>query len=191
MMKAKLSSAAVLFALAAILCGIATRSTAATITYIVKDAVGIISINGSLTTDGKLGVRSTDDFLSWQLTLSGRAGFAQIYPADTTGFDVVGSNLTATSSALMFDYDTDTPGTGYFFIVAGKVPAQVAWAPVGVNGGQDGPGGGITPLDHIHATFLPQSGILPIATVVPELPAWAMIILGFGGLGFAGSRRKS
>jgi hypothetical protein len=63
--------------------------------------------------------------------------------------------------------------------------------PIGAPGG-DGPGGAPTfPVDPIGTPGTPGGGDTPGgATTVPEPSTWAMLLLGFAGLGYAGFRRS-
>jgi hypothetical protein len=63
--------------------------------------------------------------------------------------------------------------------------------PIGIPGGH-GPGGAPTfPVDPIGTPGTPGGGDTPGgATAVPETSTWAMLLLGFAGLGYAGFRRS-
>jgi hypothetical protein len=83
------------------------------ITYTVDQSVGPGSVTGSITTDGTIGTLSSTDISNWNLTLND--GFGDV--VDFTPLDSAvgggGSDLTASSSDLMFNF-IDDGGIFYF-----------------------------------------------------------------------------
>jgi hypothetical protein len=61
--------------------------------------------------------------------------------------------------------------------------------------GTDFPGDGVArtilPLDNKHGRWVSNLSDVTVADAVPELSTWAMMILGFAGIGFMAYRRKS
>jgi PEP-CTERM motif len=74
------------------------------ITYTVNQLVGPGSVTGFIATDGAIGTLATADILDWNLTLNdGHGDMTNFTPSNSTVQDS-GSDLTASSSALMFNF---------------------------------------------------------------------------------------
>jgi PEP-CTERM motif len=82
---------------------LANESAMASITYDVYDTIGQGNVQGSITTDGTLGVLSTGDITGWDLTLNG-VGASFVLNNGNSGVLVSGADLTATASDLIFNY---------------------------------------------------------------------------------------
>jgi hypothetical protein len=84
------------------------------ITYTVNQMVGPGSVTGFITTDGTIGSLSSTDILDWNLTLNdGHGDVTNLIPSNS----VVGSrgtDLTASSSDLMFNFSGGDSGAFYF-----------------------------------------------------------------------------
>lgn len=97
------------FALSAMLLG-ASVSNASPITYDVNQTIGSGGVTGTITTDGTIGVLGSVDITNWNLVLNG------VSPATFTLTDansvvlVVGSDVTATATDLLFDFGAITEG---------------------------------------------------------------------------------
>jgi hypothetical protein len=146
-------------------------------------AVGVIDVNGTITTDGATGVLSASDILSWNITLSD-SGFPDEHLSNTTpSSDLVveGAYLTATSTGLYWDF---AGGAGAQFSISPPSQSTTEWHiytnrwDVNFNGVE-------------YANY--QDGNQLIGTTsVPEPSTWAMMLVGMSGLGVAlRSRRKT
>jgi hypothetical protein len=83
---------------------------AADISYTVDQSIGGGSVTGDITTDGKLGVLSTPDILGWDLTLNGLGASATLTSGGGSTFVLVGGDLTATPTQLLFDFSGSDGG---------------------------------------------------------------------------------
>jgi hypothetical protein len=171
---------------------LASSSAHADIIYkLIPVDVNGVSLTGSLTTDGTIGTLSGGNFLSYQINLSNGFGSETLTSANSN-LQINGSALSATSSQLIFSFNGD-PISDTFYIsgyypnggfqleegsvipsFSGGVEVYLGSALAGANGFED------------------LSGDQAIANVsaVPEPSAWAMMILGFVGIGFIAHRRK-
>ena len=74
-------------------------------TYIVNQSIGNGSVVGQITTDGKVGILSASDILSWNLNLNGVGASAVLTSAGATSTVVFsGSDLTGTNTGLYFNF---------------------------------------------------------------------------------------
>ncbi|SRR5258708_15357602 len=191
--------------LALVLVSVATygEDASANITYDLS--LGPTAI-GTITTDGHTGVLQTSNIVDFNITLSyylgpsimpdtllgplsGTPNFAQF------GTDGAGNSsaFTATSTSLFFDFNA-TVGTPYL-LFQGNNGSLLCLAGAPGNCGQ-GPssiaiyvsGWANPPISEIGNV---EIATLAIASPVPEPSTWAMMILGFAGIGFMAYRRKS
>jgi hypothetical protein len=153
---------------------------------LVLDVVGGVAISGTGDISGS-GIAGTQTLTLITPSTPGSSG----YPSgigwrsgggtDTWGWDnVVPINYTG---GLDFSFGTSTPvwGTGYQFGI---------WN----NDGPGGPGGGYQAWMSGPGSgpyqFYGTTGALNVSAV-PEPSTWAMMLLGFAGIGFTAYRRKS
>lgn len=148
------------------------------------------SVVGSLTTDGVIGPLGPSDILNWNLQLVDNLNSANDYdltPSDSTLVEDTGSALSATATGLSFDYS----GSGEFLIQANDPgPYSGSHYFCFSTGGACLAGETISPgfIYADGAVLTGESapvGTQPIGVAggVPETPTWAMMILGFAGLG--------
>lgn len=92
---------------------------ASDITYDINQTVGSAHAVGTVTTDGTIGILTGADIVGFTLTVSNGASMDTI--SNTTGDEsiVIGSDLTATSSGLFFNFG-DTGATGFALTDAGQ-----------------------------------------------------------------------
>jgi len=171
-------------------------SPAAAITYLISDNAGIPSdpqgglfLTGSITTNGTIGTLSSVNIAAWNLNISGH-GQLVTYTEFNSHFTLTGSALTATATALSFNYAT--LGSLQFFLDGGTGPG-IAWM---ADGGSRGSfvlsfdplvGGEVEPRPGI--VSYPVSAVAPPAAV--PLPfALPLFATGLGVLGLLGWRRK-
>jgi len=159
---------------------------AASITYTVNESFPGLSAKGTITTNGNLGTLTSADILDYSLTVSNglfSSSFNQggsFLPAQVSG-----TNLTATASALFFNY---SDGAGSFGLGAPNDTFLCFDDSAGCEGAA-----AITGIQVAISGILAnttQSGTQQIAAVsaVPEPPS--IILLGSGLLAFAGAARK-
>lgn len=103
----------------------ATPSKANDITYNVDMAVGGGNVMGTITTDGATGTLDTADIVNWDLTLEDGVNpvFDLLGPTsgNNSGEVVFGSDLTATSTQLLFNFSGSDFG---LFLIENLVPGD-------------------------------------------------------------------
>lgn len=112
-----------------------TVLSAANITYTVNQTVGIGSMTGTITTDGAIGTLATADTVDWNLKISDGTTTLLLTPTDSLRFDV-GSALSASAIALMFNFSTGGPQNSFygFFPNGGGMAEWVGNVPPSGNG---------------------------------------------------------
>ncbi len=149
--------------------------------------------------DGNTGILHTSDIVDFNITITNPAGpntanlTGPLSGANTSfyGTDTTTTAFTATSAGLFFDFSaTNVGGHSQYLIfdssnylclnaAAGNCSGNPSSVAIYVSGSD--------PL-------IPETGNVEIATVasaVPEPSTWAMMLLGFAGIGFMAFRRKS
>jgi hypothetical protein len=138
---------------------------------------GSITLTGTLTTDGTLGALAVNNItnVDVNITQTTNSGTGSV---QSTRMGIIGSDLTATSTGLFFDFsengegivNLDTP-TLTVFILQQTVEFSI--------------------IDGVHPTEITRSGNIEIAsaaTVTPEPSSF--VLLGTGVFGIAGVLRK-
>jgi hypothetical protein len=149
----------------------------ASVVYNFSETVNAFHVSGTLTTDGVIGVLSANDIQAFSLTVSGDP---YVLTKANTSFSLVGSGLTATSSQLLFDFSANF---GNF--------TAVGFSPLGAVGFDNYFGTEtIVFAGSPHQSVALGNLVLGTVAAVPEPATWAMMILGFAGLGFMAYRRK-
>jgi PEP-CTERM motif len=143
-----------------------------------------ISVEGSIETDGKVGVLSLSDIEGFNLIVSDAVSAVNFIPA----FSIVtlfGNGLVSPGRDLTFAYG-DSDGSLFSFQ---QIDRPGVWC--NGAGGQSTCGQGITVEGIFSAepTFLPVTKTLTIGSV-PEPSTWVMVLAGFAGLGFMGWRSR-
>jgi hypothetical protein len=166
---------------------------ASALTYSVNLSSGANSVMGTIATDGSLGALAAANVIDWNLSYNvgtgpilltgplggGNSSFRIHLPAPTT--------LTATSTALSFDF-AQTEYNFVRFELNGDSNVFLEFNNMGLlyTGivlGNEGVGIGFE-------TITPATNVIGIASAVPEPSTWAMMILGFAGVGFMTYRRR-
>jgi hypothetical protein len=91
---------------------------AADITYTVNEAVGPGSVTGTITTDGNLGTLTTSDFVGWDLTLNDGTNPSMVLDTAPGGVDNEGTDVTATSTELLYNFGATDLGQLLFETVS-------------------------------------------------------------------------
>jgi hypothetical protein len=163
----------------------------ANIVYTVNQTIGGGSVTGTLTTDGATGVLGASDFLGWNLTLKGLMGaMFNLTQGNSVAF-VQGSDVNATLTDITFNFGGGD--NGILLFQDGLFSGTHYWC----NATQNGDcfqGKTVAPISIFDSSSqnVPASGIQVIASVsaaVPEPSTWALMLLGFASLGYAGYRR--
>ena len=76
--------------------------------YNIADSTGTLSIEGFIETNGKTGVLSDSDIVSWSLTITGH-GAPITLDKGNSSFRIGGRALSATDKSFIFDYSEHLP----------------------------------------------------------------------------------
>jgi hypothetical protein len=128
-------------------------------------------VTGTITTDGTLGVLNGGDITDWHLTLFGSV---LVDPANS-GFAVVGTSLSATTTQLLFNY------TSSDLVIVTFVNGNLQWV-----GGRPGFAFALIPGSVFAGA---RQGTQPIAQT-PLPAALPLFAGGLGVLGLLGWRKK-
>lgn len=181
-------------AIALLACASALVSTApalAAVTY----SSGATSVGSSgsytlsLTTDGTFGSLNSGNITDFSINISDVGGSLTLTPGNA-GF-LIGGGLSATDTGLFFDYSSGgyalfqnpSPGSGQNFLCFASL----------ICGGYSGATNLLVGSDYSTVSTTAYQGTVQIGSVngaVPEPATWAMMLLGFGGIGLAVRRRN-
>jgi len=180
-------------ALVAMMLG-ARVSNAGSITYTVNQTYGPATVTGTITTDGTIGTITAADITSFDLTLTDTSSDVFNY---TSSVFSAGSDITATSTDLLFNYSSSTAGYLLFqpvygdgetyvcLATAGELPLCVpgeSIVPVAYGDATDGLDETITGNDVFASVVGTNSG-------VPEPGTYGLMLAGLGLL--AAMRKRS
>jgi hypothetical protein len=176
-------------------------TASASVVYDISNSFGP-SITGTITTDGNLGVLQTADILDFNIILHTATLTTTILgPLSGANYSQFGTDnqnnstaFTASATGLFFNF-LATTGTPYLLFQGGS-PLGGLLCFNGAPGNCDGNPHSIGV--HVGAESNPliqESGNVQIAVLhvsgVPEPSTWAMMILGFAGVGFMAYRRRN
>jgi hypothetical protein len=180
------------------LAGLVGVSPAAATTYNINDGTASLGVTGTITTDGTIGVLSAANIADWNLLLNNGSS-----TADLTGplsgnnssiFVSIGNDLSASATGLFFDFgDTSAPGIFSLRLPNGSASlASISFLNQFVEPASPEIVLFISPSP---SNLIGEQGLVQIGDVVtspvPEPSTWAMLLLGFAGIGFMAYRRKS
>jgi PEP-CTERM motif len=174
--------------------------SASSITYDVDQMVGAGGVTGYIETDGATGVLGLGDVLDWNLTLNdGTTTFDLLGPlsGSNSTLDLQGSDLSATSTQLLFNFN-DTAEGFVLFQSPSIGSKQDFWCPADANtvntcaGQPAGESLQISPTGVDQFTGYSGTGVV-IASVstsaVPEPASIPFALAGLAGIFMAGRRR--
>ena len=182
----------------AALLGCATVALAASVSvanatvYNVNRTIDGGSVVGTITTDGATGLINPSDFTAWDLVLSGPGSTVTISSSDPDGV-VFGQGADITADATNVSFNFSGSDSGFLVFQDGMGLGQHYWC-VNSNNGTCNDNESVVPQGFMDpsAQFASRSGNLVIASATgaaPEPATWALMLLGFAGLGYAGFRQ--
>jgi hypothetical protein len=178
-----------------------SSAVAGATTYTSVQHIGDATVDFSLTTDGVIGAVSQSDVTAFNIDITDRAGSVDLtdansrldFYAETAPLGSNTSALTATPTALQYNFDS--PGFGFAYFYEAASVTQTPFYCLSTSGcfaGQNGmPAIGVStqqgnsPIDQIA-----ESGVVTIASAAPEPSDWALMLLGIGGIGYMFRRAK-
>jgi hypothetical protein len=169
----------------------AQSASAATILYNVDLVSGANSVVGEITTDGHSGTLAAKDIVSFSLQITSAGQTADLSSGDPVL--VNGNNFTATTSGLFFNFSSNSGGNLLLFNMDNGGFNDVCFNDKSESCSDNRSAVGLTVGDQdIGANFISETGNFEIgvAAAVPEPSTWAMMILGFLGVGFMAYQRK-
>jgi PEP-CTERM motif len=171
----------------------AAVSPADATTYNVDRTIGAGSVVGTITTDGATGTIGYNDFIAWNLVLTGAGATTTITNIDP-GAAVWGQNGDITADATNIHFNFSAGDGGFLVFQDGKGSGNSYWCVNSTNGGclQSE---SVVPQNFMDpgAQFATLSGNQVIASTtgaVPEPATWALMVMGFAGLGYASFRQS-
>jgi hypothetical protein len=188
-MQVKLSLRAALLGAALVAsAAIAPAASATAITYNVDQTIGLGSVVGTIQTDGAIGTLGASDITAWDLHLNGVGATFEITNSNSAVF-LRGDDVTASASDLFFNYSgTDN---GLLLFQQGLFSGNFYYCDSTASD-ECFQGATVTPGFVFDGTAqnVALSGNQIIGTAVPEPATWAMVLVGFGGLGVAMRARR-
>ena len=161
-------------------------SPSSAVTYHMDLTLGTASAVGTITTDGTIGTLNGGNIVDYDLTLTNGA-FAAVLHA-SNGTISSGTSLTATSTALLFNFSSNT---GSFFVFGGNpglgfedALGSLSAHPSTISLNLSGVGDPNSPI------WTPYRGNVEIALITPLPGALPLFATGLGALGLLGWRRK-
>jgi PEP-CTERM motif len=184
--------------LGAVMAATASQAGASPITYNVTDTAGSLSYTGTITTDGNTGILGKADISSWSLTIHGFVTPEILTPADSVIVINGISLLSATSTNLAWihndnignvesDFFFETPRASFTNAEIGY-EQTTGYNPVVFFISTQNPTGGSTQTVDLGTSDV--FGTAVVTASVPEPSTWAMMLLGFAGIGFIAYRRR-
>jgi PEP-CTERM motif len=180
-----------------IACSAAALATAASpanaTVYNVNRTIDGGSVVGTVTTDGATGTIDPSDFTAWNLVLTG-PGSTMTISSNDAAHAVYGSGVDITASATQISFNFSASDGGFLVFQQVMNSGQTYWC-VNSDSGTCKDNESVVPQGFMDtsAQFADREGTQVIATAagaVPEPATWALMLLGFAGLGYAGFRQN-
>ena len=174
---------------------LSATSAHAVIIYNVDYSIGTGGVAGTITTDGSFGVLSAGNFIAWTLVVTG-LGAADTLTNLNSGVFTGGTDITADTNHIYFDFTHDDANPSYLlfqkFFSSGQDYVCASNATYPLTPCFEGTSAIPRSFDDGTATFgHPTSNeIIATAGAIPEPATWAMMLAGFGAVGFAMRRRQ-
>jgi hypothetical protein len=157
--------------------------------------VGPMSVTGQITTDGTFGVLASGNILNYNLIVNSNGSTGSLTPSNSTFLVLppeIGQigDFTASSGGLFFNFSSFSYSNDVR--IFGSFPNQSLLC-FGNAISACGAGVTIATALEVPRAFQPggnQIGTLAAVGAVPEPSTWAMMILGFCGLGWMTYRRR-
>jgi hypothetical protein len=151
------------------------------------------SVVGTITTDGATGTINPSDFTAWDLVLSGPGASVTITSSDP-GAVVFGLGADITADATNVSFNFSGGDNGFLVFQDGMGLGQHYWC-VNTTNSTCNENESVVPQGFMDpsAQFATRSGIQVIASATggtPEPATWALMLVGFAGLGYAGFRQN-
>jgi hypothetical protein len=168
-----------------------------------------VPINGTITTDSVLGTLSASDITSWQINQTlDTVHFLSFLNPTNSAVSLTGGALSASATALDFNFGDTTASlltfeSPNFFTGGGGLSLQFCDAGsvcTNQNGATSSsveilvliaPGSASTSTGSSSNNGTVAIGTAAPVAGVPEPSTWAMMLLGFAGIGFMAYRRKN
>lgn len=160
-------------------------------TYVGTHSVGGGSLQLSISTDDTIGILADSNITDWSLTMTNGGGTITLDRGNSQLAVLSGMSLSATASDLLFDFGLN----GLFAISFSSNVSQhyfcVDAAGAGISCNAMRPSMNIG-VNYIRSMSQPRGNYVlgSVAGVVPEPATWAMLILGFLGIGSAMRRSR-
>jgi hypothetical protein len=182
----------VLLGCAAAMLAVAVSPATATV-YNVNRTIDGGSVVGTITTDGATGTIDPSDFIAWDLTLTGVGATTTITNNDT-GAAVWGQGADITADASQVSFNFSGSDSGFLVFQDGIMSGNTYWC-VDSTSDTCTASEAVVPQRYTDssAQFATLSGVQVIASAAgaaPEPATWALMLLGFVGLGYAGFRQS-
>jgi hypothetical protein len=176
---------------AAAMLAVAASPANATV-YNVNETIGLGSVTGTITTDGATGMISPSNFTAWDLQLVGKSNVTSEITSADSNAAVWGGGADITADATHVFFNFSGSDGGFLVFQDGMGSGNSYWCLNSTNGGclQSE---SVVPQNFgdMSAQFVTRSGNQIIAsTAVPEPGTWALMLVGFAGLGYAGFRQN-